>query len=339
MKRLLKRITPGFVIRLKHYFEKRYYRYHSETFSIAKELSKKTGISYLALLFDLNLSILKLIAPKDYRHYRFHDRSRAGRNRFLTLYRRDTMTWQFNAGDCSLTFNKHQFNRHFSDFLGRQWLYAPDASDQQIEGFLCAQKQFIVKPCDLCGGSGVRKILSSDITDVKAFCESARKNCLMLEEVVEQHPDLGSIHPSSVNTVRIYTVVDGAGVTHILCAVLRMGRGQSVTDNLTIDGIFAQIDLDTGVLFTLAVGKDCQTYIKHPTTGIVIPGFQIPYWEAAKEMVLRAAKMAPHIRWIGWDVAFTEKGPLLIEGNSYPDTRLMQLASQTGIYHVLRSYL
>jgi len=346
MKKLLKKIAPGFLIRAVHYFEHRYYRYHAETVSLAKELSKETGISYLAMLLDINLSVLKLVTPGEYKTYRFYDKSHRARDQILTRYRVIKLDGAFNYQDPSLApadqlrFVRKQLHyKLLSDFLGRQWLYAPDATDQQIEEFLKTHKQIIVKPHDDGRGVGVRKILCSEIVDVRAFCESARKDGLMLEEIVEQHPDLSAINPTSVNTVRIHTVIDKTGVPHILCAGLRMGIGKSITDNLDGSGIAAQVDLESGVIFTPAIGKDLQTYIKHPTSGVVLPGFQIPHWEAVKEMVLHLAKISFQTRWIGWDIAITEHKPLLIEGNTDLGVKLTQLPTQTGIYHVLRGYL
>ena len=339
MKALLKKIAPKFLIQAKRDFDE-CCRCLLASVSVAKELSKETGIPYWVLLLDMSLSALSCVAPHEYRMYRFHEKSRSARNRFLTSHRMRYLIQAFNRGDLALMKDKHLFNRHFSDFIGRQWLYAPDASDQQIEVFFDAQRQVIVKPSSLSGGSGVRKITCSELADIKAFCESARKDCLLLEECIKQHPDINSISSASVNTLRITTVVDRAGVPHILCAGLRMGRGENITDNLSGGGIIAQIDLDSGIIFTLAIGADLQTYIKHPTSGAVLPGFQIPHWEATKKMILHAAQMVPQVRWVAWDVAITAKEPLLIEGNaSLPAPRAMQIAIQTGFYHLLRSYL
>jgi hypothetical protein len=44
-------------------------------------------------------------------------------------------------------------------------------------------------------------------------------------------------------------------------------------------------------------------------------GFQLPDWEKAKELALQAADAFPWARSIGWDVAMSGRGPVLIEGN------------------------
>ena len=338
MKELLKKITPTFLIRLKW----RVGSLFSGIIPTAKGLSKETGIPYLILLLDMGMSALRYTAaPHEYKMYHFYERSHWSRSRFLTEFWNNTKVCPFFNPEehRSLLVNKDDFNRHFSEFLHREWLYAPDASDQQIEDFLREQKHVIVKPRDLNWGRGVYKLSYSEVSNMKTFCESARKEEYLLEEVIQQHPDLHSINSASVNTLRVCTMLDKEGVLHILFAGLRMGRGESVVDNMNSGGIAAQIDLDSGVVCTPGVGKDLQPHIKHPTSGIVILGFQIPHWETVKTMVLRAATMAPQNRWIAWDVAITEKGPLLVEGNASPGTDVMQLSSQTGFLPTLRSYL
>ena len=44
----------------------------------------------------------------------------------------------------------------------------------------------------------------------------------------------------------------------------------------------------------------------------------------------RSCKKIPQIRYIGWDVAFTEKGPLIVEGNEYPGYGILQFYKLKG---------
>ena len=342
MKELLRKITPRFLIWIKHYIQI-YFHYHRETPALAKELSKETGIPYLTLWLEMNMAIFRFVTPDEYKIYRFYDRSRRSRNQIITKYRMGHLETAFNqqrsAVKSSILSEKHRYYPVLSKYIGRQWLYAPDASDHQIEEFLCVQKQLILKPSDLGKGVGVRKVFHSDVTDIKAFCEAAKKERLLLEEVVKQHPDIDAINSTSVNTIRINTVMDKAGIPHIMCATLRIGTGQSITDNLSGSGIVASIDLDSGVVFTRAINADLQVYIKHPTSHVTIPGFQLPHWKATKEMVTCAAKMIPQTRWIGWDIAVSEKEPLVIEANTGAGARVMQLSSQVGVYHDFLRYL
>ena len=40
--------------------------------------------------------------------------------------------------------------------------------------------------------------------------------------------------------------------------------------------------------------------------------------EEVKAMAIEAAHIVPQVRYVGWDIAISEKGPCLIEGNEYP---------------------
>ena len=41
-------------------------------------------------------------------------------------------------------------------------------------------------------------------------------------------------------------------------------------------------------------------------------------------MCVEAHNRIPQVRYIGWDVAFSVNGPLLVEGNEYPGYGLVQ---------------
>ena len=44
----------------------------------------------------------------------------------------------------------------------------------------------------------------------------------------------------------------------------------------------------------------------------------------AVEMCFKASKVEPRIRYVGWDVAITPTGPVMVEGNSLPGYDMCQ---------------
>ena len=68
----------------------------------------------------------------------------------------------------------------------------------------------------------------------------------------------------------------------------------------------------------------------HPVTGVQFDGFRIPCFREAVDMVLQAAKEETNILVIGWDIALSENGPLIIEGNRRPGMDLMQVLADRG---------
>ena len=43
-----------------------------------------------------------------------------------------------------------------------------------------------------------------------------------------------------------------------------------------------------------------------------------PYFEKALQLCKKAAKVEKHVRYVGWDIAITDKGPVIVEGNPLP---------------------
>src|SRR5690606_37009534 len=85
-------------------------------------------------------------------------------------------------------------------------------------------------------------------------------------------------------------------------------------------GLFIPIDLQTGGLTksgTQSMKFGGQKLSEHPNTGFVFAGFQVPYLDEAKKLCLRLCEILPN-RLIGWDIAITPEGPVVIEGNPEP---------------------
>ena len=74
------------------------------------------------------------------------------------------------------------------------------------------------------------------------------------------------------------------------------------------------VDIDTGCIYA-ASDERCNYYTKHPDTNLDIVGFKIPMWNEALDFVKKLANVIPNVKYVGWDIALTEKGWVLIEGN------------------------
>ena len=59
-------------------------------------------------------------------------------------------------------------------------------------------------------------------------------------------------------------------------------------------------------------------------------GRKIPFWNEVLSICNDAAKKIPKCQYIGWDVAITENGPLLIEGNHMPDLDMIEFVGSHG---------
>lgn len=142
---------------------------------------------------------------------------------------------------------------------------------------------------------------------------------LIAQRLVKQHPFFESIHPCSLNTLRIVTLlVDDTPV--VLSTILRMGQRGSRVDNYTAGGVICPVDTE-GYLFTSAVQKDQSVVQKHPD-GFVFQGKQIPFFQKIIDDAKKMHYRIPFFKMISWDYSLTPDGvPILIEGN-YPTGQL-----------------
>ncbi len=153
--------------------------------------------------------------------------------------------------------------------------------------------------------------------------------------VIDQHPDIARFNPWSVNTVRSWMVRSVTGEWQMTFAILRMGVGETATDNLSTGGIGPAIDIDSGRLAS-ATRRDVDrsVYAQHPVTGAQIDGTTVPMWTEVKALCQRTAELFPYYRLFTADVAFGKDGPLVIEIGTTPDE--MQGECESGVYPLLR---
>lgn len=140
---------------------------------------------------------------------------------------------------------------------------------------------------------------------------------LIFQQHVKQHSGLAAFSATAVNTLRILTTLTDSGEVEFPSVILKMGRGSSLVDNVGAGGIAAHVDLETGALSRGFVWPGKETYEAHPESGAQIAGFIVPFWREALALAARAHQNLTSARSLGWDVAITESGPLLIEMNSY----------------------
>lgn len=281
------------------------------------------------LLFDMAYSFLRYrCTVKDYIMYEFYKLNRFGRNQFFTGGRADK--WYSKNNDPVLMNelkNKEKTLVKFSDYINRDWC---GPSYHQAKDFLNFQKKHekaILKPLDDCGGHGVRIInLRNPEFSEGGLQKYCIKNHCLIEELITQHETMGKLHNSSINTLRIMTYHK-----KVIGAVLRIGVGNSNIDNASSGGIYAQIDVEEGVVISCALNYAGEKVIRHPETGIIILGFEIPMWSECLKFVNKCLNIIEGVPLVGWDIAISPDGPVLVEVNERPDPFLIQSVSKEGI--------
>jgi hypothetical protein len=160
--------------------------------------------------------------------------------------------------------------------------------------------------------------------------EIKRLDGYIVDEFVRQHPSVGRLHPTTPNTVRLWTMRDpDSGEPFIAGAVLRIGSSRSSPiDSFTQGGLCAAIDLASGRLGQAISRAEDGSPIEHnahPETGTPIAGEEIPGWRRLADKVLEICEALHFLNYIGWDIVVTEDGFRVIEGNSHPNMRMLQI--------------
>lgn len=264
-------------------------------------------------------------APDDYYQYRFYKKNWHERKTFVTWRRSRNLIRENGAGSADIV-EKDSLNKRLPQYLNRDWMEMKTATADEFDAFLDRHNgQAFMKPLGGTWGCGIFVLTKDEFEKNGRNIEQYRN--YIAEERIVQSSVLSRLNPSSVNTVRVLTYKGEV----MLCA-LKLGTGTAIVDNQHANGLNGNVDLVTGISNTPFYDRDMKEYYRHPTTGEMLMGVQVPNWEILKTKVSEAAKLIPEVPYLGWDVAITENDIAIIEANDCPDHDLVQRASQIGMY-------
>ncbi len=294
------------------------------------EAHRRCGKPKLVIFFDMiNCALRYQAGYIEYVIYGMYDMNAKQRRTVLTAGKNNRYVAALNKkSDWDYFENKIKFLNTFREETRRDFLDLSTASLDDLKAFLAKHPIFMAKPVDGICGKNIEKIDSTELDAEVLFNDLKKSGQTLLEEVILQHPDVSRINPSAINTVRIVTIVS-AGVPHVVFAGLRCGRAGSVVDNFVAGGMTVPIDIETGVIHNVAVDKVGNVFDIHPDTNVPFDGFALPDWADCIALAKSAATRVETVKYVGWDIACTPNGPILVEGNHFPGQVLYQLKAQT----------
>ena len=306
-----------------------------------REVKKNEQASFAKILLDMIISSFKYKASfLDYFLFKFYEKDHEQRDSYITTGRLYEFYTEMNDQEKIDNFsNKAKFNKIFKEFMHRDYLFLDDNCTMDLFcNWVSDKKCIIAKPNTGVAGRGIEKIYVNNYRNNldRLYSYLKEKKLDLIEECIEQHEDMNRLNSLSVNSIRVITV-RWQGRTDIIGAVLRMSIDRHV-DNFAAGGIAAPVDIKKGVVSGPAISKKLVVYEEHPKTKCIIKGFKIPYWDEAVEMVIKASEVVPEVRTVGWDVAITETGPELIEGNNNWNKDTFQMAYREGKQYLLDKY-
>ena len=311
-------------------------------FKIARKVAKKAHKLTLFIFIDMIYCGFKYGAGYyDYQEFEFYNLKKDERLTYLTRTKNNLIIKTYNNKEFFHKFdNKDEFNEIFKNFIKRDYLVIDDNSYKKFEKFIQEHNPIIVKPIDGSGGHDVEKYEIDEESNLNALFNTLliRKQ-LLIEECLTQHDDINKLYADSVNTLRIYSFFNGKD-TAILNTVFKIGNG-GVTDNFSSGSMYTFVD-ENGVVICPAIDQDDNYFEVHPITKEKIIGFKIPMFKEAIDLVKKASKVVPEVKYIGWDVAITPNGPVIIEGNCYPGVFQMKPSfsiKKEGLVPIYEKYM
>lgn len=267
----------------------------------------------------------------DYYTFRFERRTHEEKMEYVTWYGRFVyMAFLNKDRDLHLLDNKFEAYNLLKPFYKREAMTVAGWEDfEAFCEFVGRHRSIFVKPVNLELAEGVHRLKIRPEDDLKVVFESLLDEAkgldcedvtrpvehrLILEEEILQSKAMAQFNPQEMSVLRVTTILVKDEV-HFFYPVFRMMCGDGEDKRGEMYSYEALVDVATGELVTDGVEARCEVEC-HPVTGVKIKGFKLPQWEELKSMLEDAARMLPTLRYIGWDVAHTDKGWCIVEGNT-----------------------
>ena len=304
-------------------------RYPIREYGLLSSEKKKLFYHYIYLRFKYGVSKI------DYFLYEFYRSSDFDVSRYMTERRRmELYHYADEKQYLHICGNKKDFYSVFAKYMQNDCMFVDSEADKnEFITFVSDKKDIIAKPRDGQRGIGVTKLNVEGSGSILKAWEYCLTNKSVVERVIRGCDELEAFHPLSLNTIRVSTAMTRSGDVHIMAATIRTGVDDNFVDNGHSNGVYAAIDIDTGIISTIGYNANGIRFPEHPNTGISFAGYHIPHWEELCTLVIKVAKEVPQLRYVGWDWALDENYKwLLIEGNEPGGIDVHQHPGFVGLY-------
>lgn len=252
----------------------------------------------------------------------------------LALYAKNTsrglpaMKWQYDM--CAVLKDKWVFSQmcesyglpipHTFGFIDHGRLFSNELNG--FESLLKNEYDVMIKPVDGACGIGIVHLRS---VEGRLFVKGNEISIDQLKSVVgggkyiiqqfinNQHKGISRLYPHACNTLRI-TVARVNDEFRVLGRMCMLGAHGTDCSNWHFGGVCINLKED-GTLDRFGYCKIDKKVTAHPDTGVIFEGYKIPYFEEAIALAKKATECFYGFCSIGWDIAITDDGPTIIEGN------------------------
>lgn len=237
---------------------------------------------------------------------------------YINEIERWLVRYKLDQGYQNLFDNKILFTECFSQFvdipkivLTIQGGRAFSSNGAPIKKLEMKDGEYIVKPINESRSIGVHLLSKSNdrysfdgiaLNSAELFNKlKSLKNALVCERIINSNY-ASNIAPNSTNTIRIITFCDDVMESPKIAAAMHRFGNQGIVDGAVSGGVFAKIDLETGVLSKALSHRLNGFFSHHPVFNTQIEGVQVPFWKEIKSKVLAVHSLFRFVQIIGWDI-------------------------------------
>lgn len=263
------------------------------------------------------------MSPEEYFRYRFENLSKYGRQTYVgDIELNEAFRRLSDPEERGIIIDKYKTYCFFEPYFHRKAILVNGEADRAKLREFCEENDvFFVKPLLQYGGQGVcRIVLERDGSLEQRLTELLSSAPMIVEQPIRQAEAMACFHPQSINTIRVVSArIDGR--TEIVQTSVRLGTGGSVVDNGCLS---ASVDPELGII--TSPGREAYSsglFIRHPDTGEQILGRQIPDWDKLLALVMELTSHLKRQRIVGWDLAYSTEGWVMVEANSQPAIQIL----------------
>ncbi len=290
---------------------------------LASDIAKRNNKSTFYVKMDMFYNFLRYgIGYTDYLKGDYINLSKEQKKTYITTKSFYKLLGYLNNPKYNATMSdKIIFNKIFNKYLGRKWIDLRVTSLDEFKEFISDKDAVFAKPPKDFGGHGIEKITIKDVDNVDELYNKLKEKGLnLIEEEIIQDEEVSKLNPFAVNAFRIVTLVKD-GKAYLLANALRINIDETVA--VGCNDAYMRLNED-GNISSRVIDDVANVYEEHPITKIKFKDIKIPYVKESFDLALKAALEVPEVRYVGWDIAITKNGPVLMEGNEYPSYGLVQ---------------
>jgi len=153
----------------------------------------------------------------------------------------------------------------------------------------------------------------------------------LVDEIGEMHAGGYLFQPHLAPHPEVAAVI-GRRLAAVRLLTLNSDHGPKVFRAIwKLPGCVAQLDLRTGEVLRVLAEPTGEGVHRRPRSAASLRGVRVPDWELVKAAAVEAARLMDGLAFVGWDVAPSEHGPVILSLTPTPDLVRFQLVERRGV--------